>query len=156
MYISYLFFHFFFVDKRLFLEHRHLQLEAVKSLQAFDDNTKKYKLVNVMLQKLFAVSQSLTSTINIYLALLTYRTSTKWISSSSWHHFTECIVFSSWYRWLHLALNNNYSLTHSIKKIVSLFKFWARVISHYSVKSHIDWNVKESVMHYLRQNIEIN
>jgi hypothetical protein len=56
---------FFFVDKRLFLEHRHLQLEAVKSLQAFDDNTKKYKLVNVMLQKLFAVSQSLTSTINI-------------------------------------------------------------------------------------------
>ena len=64
MYISYLFFHFF-VDKRLFLEHRHLQLEAVKSLQAFDDNTKKYKLVNVMLQKLFAVSQSLTSTINI-------------------------------------------------------------------------------------------
>ena len=67
MYISYLFFHFFFVDKRLFLEHRHLQLEAVKSLQAFDDNTKKYKLVNVMLQKLFAVSQSLTSTINIYL-----------------------------------------------------------------------------------------
>lgn len=41
--------------KRLFLEHRHLQLEAVKSLQAFDDNTRKYKLVNVMLQKLFAV-----------------------------------------------------------------------------------------------------
>ena len=61
-YICYICSSIFFVDKRLFLEHRHLQLEAVKSLQAFDDNTRKYKLVNVMLQKLFAVSQSLTST----------------------------------------------------------------------------------------------
>ncbi|XP_063413972.1 coiled-coil domain-containing protein 134-like [Mytilus trossulus] len=41
--------------KRLFVEHRHIQLEAVKSLQGFDDNTRKYKLVNVMLQKLFLV-----------------------------------------------------------------------------------------------------
>lgn len=41
--------------KRLFVEHRHMQLEAVKSLQQFDDNTKKYKLVNVMLQQLFSV-----------------------------------------------------------------------------------------------------
>lgn len=39
----------------LFSEHRQYQLEAVKSLQSFGDNTKKYKLVNVMLQKLFAV-----------------------------------------------------------------------------------------------------
>lgn len=41
--------------KRLFVEHRRIQLEAVKSLQGFDDNTRKYKLVNVMLQKLFLV-----------------------------------------------------------------------------------------------------
>ncbi|CAG2226184.1 Coiled-coil domain-containing protein 134 [Mytilus edulis] len=41
--------------KRLFVEHRRIQLEAVKSLQGFDDNTRKYKLVDVMLQKLFLV-----------------------------------------------------------------------------------------------------
>ncbi|XP_067663085.1 coiled-coil domain-containing protein 134-like [Haliotis asinina] len=39
--------------KKLFAEHRSLQLNAIKSLQHFADNVQRHKLVEIMLQQLF-------------------------------------------------------------------------------------------------------
>ncbi|XP_041356818.1 uncharacterized protein LOC121374012 [Gigantopelta aegis] len=41
--------------KKLFSEHRVMQLNAIKSLQHFGDYTQRFKLVEIMLQQLFSV-----------------------------------------------------------------------------------------------------
>lgn len=42
-------------DKKLFNEHRKMQLSAVKSMQRFGNQEAQFKLVNVMLTQLFKV-----------------------------------------------------------------------------------------------------
>ncbi|KAJ8298158.1 hypothetical protein KUTeg_024689, partial [Tegillarca granosa] len=42
-------------NRKLFEENRKIQIEAVKSLQQFGDNTQRYKLVDMMLKQLMSV-----------------------------------------------------------------------------------------------------
>lgn len=45
-------------DKRLFDQHRKIQLDAVKSLQEYGDYSQRYKLVDMMIQQLFKARTS--------------------------------------------------------------------------------------------------